>query len=52
MNAVPGTKQYARRLLLAKTISTLARPLNRLTLWAATVITEDRLRQQGMWDRH
>lgn len=42
--------KYTTRLGVARAVHFLATPLNRLTLWAARVIVEDRLRKQGLWN--
>ena len=49
-NPQPGTTAYTRRLRLAKIINRITRPLDGITIWAARVIVEDRLRQQGMYE--
>lgn len=46
-----ATKKDAIRLATAKAVCWLAKPLNRLTLWAARVVVEDRLANNDTAER-
>lgn len=47
---MPNAESDALRLATAKAVCWLAKPLNRVTLWAARVVVEDRLAKAGLSD--